>query len=245
MWIKEPNKNFKDLKSGYSDLNFLYNEGKFFIMDNHLGAGWSWLNKLDPLSNYNFFHIDQHKDLCCNAPLEKYDHIKENPKLLLNEYLALEYKPHPAANFTQVFNYENYILQVKELFPNWFCLNYFACPEYVYDKLIKIEYNVDCYQLANNISYWVHDGKNHDSASSPQKLNKWILNLDIDYFFFENKFQLFTDEYIRTLCHDIIKGIDDIAVVTIALSPECCGGWDNSLRIANLISKELGLGFSL
>jgi hypothetical protein len=37
----------------------------------------------------------------------------------------------------------------------------------------------------------------------------------------------------------------NIEVLTIALSPELCGGWDNSLRVARLIIDHLQINFDL
>jgi hypothetical protein len=245
MWIKEPNKNLKDQESSISKLNFLFNEAKFYIMDNHLAAAWCWLQKLDVNSHYNFFHIDQHKDLLCNAPIESYDSIKENPRLSLDEFLSLKYIS--CGRDQKAFTYDNYIIQTKQLYPFWFDVCYFACPEYVTDDdYLNIENNPTCYELSTNISYWVHDGKEENAWSpAPEKLNKWILNIDIDYFFSEDKYQMFTDDYIKELCLDILKRIDDIEVITIALSPECCGGWEKSYRLAKLMADSLGFEFKI
>lgn len=244
MWIKEPTKDFRQQESSISNLNFLYNEDKFYFMDNHLAAAWCWFNKLNAQNSYNFFHIDQHEDLLFDAPFESYSCILDNPKLSLEHYISLKYTQSGSGFRMQTFRYDNYILQAFRLYPNWFKLCYFACPDSVHDKNLNIQYNPSCFELVDNISYWVHDGKGKP-YSIPEKNNKWILNLDIDYFFKEDQYQMFTDDYIKLMCKDILKGIDDIEVITIALSPECCGGWDKSIRVANLISQELDLDFSL
>lgn len=36
-----------------------------------------------------------------------------------------------------------------------------------------------------------------------------------------------------------------IAVLTIALSPECCNGWDNSIRVYNYVAERLSLEMRL
>ena len=245
MWIKEPSENCKEQESSDSNLNFLFNDGKFYIMDNHLAAAWCWLQKLDTTKHYNFFHIDQHEDLWCDAPIESFNLIKENPLLSLDEYLSLEYSRRGDGK-EKAFNYANYVIQTKKFYPDWFESCYFACPKYVRDEYLNIVYNPTCYELSTNISYWVHDGKEEDAWNPPpEKLNKWILNIDIDYFFYENKYQMFTDDYIKELCLDILRGIEDIEVITIALSPECCGGWDKSYRLAKLMADSLGFEFKI
>jgi len=244
MWIVEPSKELNKKVSSHEQLNFLFNHENFYFMDNHLAAAWCWLQKLDAKSNYNFFHIDQHPDLLCDAPIESFKIIKEKQHLTIEEYLALNY--FSCNTYNQAFSYDNYIIQTKKIFPNWFEICYFACPNYVRDDNLNIEYNAECYGLSTNISSWVNRGKQKSAIKpEPYQLNKWILNIDIDYFFNGNKYQLFTDDFIKEMCADILKGIDDIEVITIALSPECCGGWDKSYRIAKLMADSFGIEFSI
>jgi hypothetical protein len=55
------------------------------------------------------------------------------------------------------------------------------------------------------------------------------------------------DNFICELGKIIKKNLDEkrIKVLTIALSPECCGGWDESERILNLLTATLGITFNL
>ena len=41
--------------SGIDNLNFLLHYPKVYVMDNHLAAGWCWLQELDPEFSYCFF----------------------------------------------------------------------------------------------------------------------------------------------------------------------------------------------
>lgn len=152
MWIKEPPKNIESEVSSISTLNFLYNHEKFYIMDNHLAAAWCWLQKLDVESHYNFFHIDQHEDLLCDAPLSSFEIIQKNPQISLADYLSLKYESYGKREVV-VFRYDNYILQTKFIFPHWFDMCYFACPNSVNDKYLNINYNPTCHELSTNISY--------------------------------------------------------------------------------------------
>jgi len=75
-----------------------------------------------------------------------------------------------------------------------------------------------------------------------------ILNLDLDYFFLEigdNTIQVFTDDYIEAIAKSIKLAMDNIQVLTICLSPECCGGWENALRVNKIICQILGIDFNL
>ena len=70
----------------------------------------------------------------------------------------------------------------------------------------------------------------------------------IDYFFLDiesNYFQAFTYYYIWSLFKIIRERMENIQVITIALSPECCGSWKNSYGVVINISKYLHLDFQL
>ena len=52
-------KNHELKTSGCYNMNFLFNNGKFYIMDNHLAAAWCWLQKIVYLANL-------HTSFLCN-----------------------------------------------------------------------------------------------------------------------------------------------------------------------------------
>ena len=234
MWIKELPKNLYECKSSIDTLNFLCNEGNIYVMDNHLAAGWCWLHHLDPQKGYNFFHIDRHNDLLCNAPVDKYEFLRETPRITLDEYTALEFKN----NFLyKVFQWDNYIKQVNFLFPNWFEVCYFATSDKnVVDnypastKNLKIDYSCSPLELYSDINKWISRTE-----------NKWILNIDLDYFFDDGGLQIFSEAYIRKLAHEVYLSLEHIAILTIALSPECCGSWQQSIWALNIFAEELHL----
>jgi len=239
MWIKESPENISAKSSGRDVLNFLFNHDIFYVMDNHLAAAWCWLQKLDKNTSYNFFHIDQHEDLWCNAPIESYSYIKSNQYITLDEFLSLKYVS--CINcLEKVFNYGNYILQTNKLYPNWFENCIFACEDYITDINLNILDNLNHQELLPKINEFL-DSKNTKKKS----FNKWILNIDIDYFFDEKQNQIMDDEYIKQLCLKISTFINNIEIITISLSPEYCGGWDKSYRIANIMTDIFGFNFEL
>jgi hypothetical protein len=80
---------------------------------------------------------------------------------------------------------------------------------------------------------------------------KWIVNIDLDYFF-----QTIddTDITIRFISYEAIDFFlqkikaflnGRIEVMTIALSPECCGGWENSLTLMDYFAKKLEIDFNI
>lgn len=218
--------------SGYDNLNFMLHYPKAYVMDNHLGAGWCWLQELDPQQQYCFFHIDRHEDLCGSFKLEYYQHLKANPKVSIEAYTGLSFKEETRQG--KVFVWDNYIKQIQQLFPNWFSKCYFACPNHVTDPPqytqmpLNIEYNAGPLELYNNIEYLIK-----------QEKKPFIVNLDIDYFFDNERMPIFSKEYITTFAKNLNAAMENIAVLTIALSPECCGGWEPAFYVYKNIANEL------
>ncbi|WP_338098688.1 hypothetical protein [Methanolapillus africanus] len=88
--------------------------------------------------------------------------------------------------------------------------------------------------------------------NSTRDKNRWIVNIDIDYFFIKDEeseqqkiIQFINDEFIEMLCDKLIENMEFIEMITIALSPSCCGGWTPSVRIAKLMCMKFGFEFPL
>jgi hypothetical protein len=231
--------------SGTYDLNLLYNENNIFVMDNHLAASWCWLQKIDIYKEYNLFHIDRHYDLL-HSQLDWWIESLNNQNINLqnvtiHEVLSLRYShvDMPTNDSFQIFRWDNYITIFNRLFPNVIEHNTFATHK---DGDIIDEMNIteiEPWDLQDNLSFYINSNNK----------NKWIVNLDIDYFFTNydgaKYIQLFSDEFIVKIAKEIKKSINNIAILTIALSPEMCGGWNKSQRILKLISDELELKYIL
>jgi hypothetical protein len=79
----------------------------------------------------------------------------------------------------------------------------------------------------------------------------WILNLDLDFFrsqYGDRYSQQNRVELMKAIKH--VHGSSDKSVVTVALSPECCGGWgsggwDSSEEFCEEFCRIFGLPFSL
>lgn len=231
MWL---HKNDELEDSGVDNLNFLFNQGKFYIMDNHLAAAWCWLQKIKPNEQCGFFHIDRHYDLLNNLSPEFIEQNRKHLTGTLSEYLNVKGKPtdeYPAVRF------DNYIDLYRKLNPQTLTNYYFATHEDG-TYLDEIEsYRPEIWDLQDNISYWI----------GLKQTQKWILNIDLDYFFQEknsNEFQFLTDEYVTLICEEIEKSMTKIEVITIALSPSFCGGWEPAFRILKLITDYFKLDFN-
>lgn len=219
--------------SGAFNLNFLFNQGKFYIMDNHLAAAWCWMQKIETKEKLGFFHIDRHYDLLNNLSKE---FIILNRKLFtgtLSEYLNVSVK---VEDEYSAVRFDNYIDLFRKLYPRTLTDYYFATHEDgTYLDEIK-SYKPAIWDLQNNISYWI----------GLEKTQKWILNVDLDYFFQEKnttEFQFLTDEYVISICREIEKAMPKIEVITIALSPGFCGGWHQAFRVLRLITDYFSIEF--
>lgn len=226
--------NYRERYSGAQTLNFLLKNSQAYVMDNHLAAGWCWMQELVADQAYCFYHIDQHSDLCDGGPLDRYVHLRDNPHLNLEEYTGLEYEDDLGAH--KVIRWDTYIKQLQHLFPNWFSKSKFACsdvtpnPEQIEGFTLNATKNISPFYIHDNVDHWI---RNEETES--------ILNLDLDYFFDSEGMRIFSDDYILKLATNINNAMDRIAVLTIALSPECCGGWENAVEVYNIVADRIDL----
>jgi hypothetical protein len=236
MWIKYPNKKLVGSNSQF--VNFLFQKDNIYIMDNHLAASWCWINQLDLNQSYNLFHIDRHYDLLCDDDVIQstiIDAQLDLKKFSFSEYCNLL---NPAHDDFKLFRWDNYILNLNKVYPNLIIEKYFATHKdgFIPKNFVVNEKNI--FDLYTNIEYWLESKKNR----------KWIMNLDLDYFFNdlgEDKIQIVSDEYIKEVAKEIKKSLKYIDVLTICLSPECCGGWGNAIRVNKIICEVLEIDFSL
>lgn len=225
-WILTPPSDLLKRKSEYDCLNFLYRRDNVFVMDNHLAAGWCWLNTLDKNQNYGFIHIDQHNDMLNNNDMSLF-----KPKLL-NEDLTIDDYTNLIAKEEKLFRWDNYILQIRQICPTWFKNIVLSTHKVCSVPEIDISFCPDVFNLYSSI---------HETIKSSKF--KYILNLDLDYFFNSRGVRILTDDYIRLLIQEANKSLPNLAVITIAMSPECCGDWQNALDAISIIDNELSLGF--
>lgn len=237
MWIKEKLEELKE--SGPTGVNFLYNQDKVYIMDNHLCAAWCWLQKVDPEKKYNFVHIDYHYDLAEDKQRIEKEIIKKNIQLhnlTFEEFLNLKFMVELANVEARLFRWDNFILAINNVYPNLFLTNTFITKQgsghhnFVQDE-IEIEHFIDEFEN------WLEDIE-----------GGWIIDLDLDFFYNKNKgqfYQLYSDTTIIKVAEVLHKNIQKIDVLTIALSPECCGGWENSFKILKIFNEVMETNFHL
>lgn len=218
------------LDSGAQKCNLLYRADRLYIMDNHRLALWAWFQHFDPAITYNFFHIDAHYD-CDPIISENWNHKVDLKNLTLNDYV----------NFPTE--------KIGQLFFRW-------------DNYVPILLNQNRQNL--NIRYAATHGLgikgNFDHEFMPWDLLKyvenrffdhdhWIINLDLDYFFAREfkETPLFHPTYMRKIFKAFKSAYDDglIDIMTVALSPECCGGWEKAEEVLALFNQEFRLKITL
>lgn len=206
------------------DTNLLYKKENIYVMDNHRTAAWCWVNHIDENEKYTIIHIDKHYDTLGNQIEAWTKPIKNGLKnLSLDEYDNIEYQKDKFERY-KIFRWDNYIPIFHYYYSN-------QITEYVFythnrgsipDILNKHITHCPAYNLFNCFYDYY--------AKSAEKL---IINLDIDYFFYDNPHYnlLFSESAIINLIEDIMTLVKNKKnLLTIALSPECCGGWENSLE---------------
>lgn len=177
-----------------------------YIMDNHRTALWCWYKEIDIKNNLKLIHIDNHPDL---SPHGLFCDCAKNLKLdalQIDNYLNLSH---------DLKHYHENIKERVPIFSNENFLTYF------------LEENKLGINRSNIIS---NANKSENSKISRKELlshlettnnQKWIVDLDLDYFFNEktHKINLKFSKEVFTLLkkwHDLKK----ISVLTVAWSPE-------------------------
>ena len=223
MWIQDIPNELERCRSFSEKLNFLWkcDTAEIYVMDNHLAAAWCWRKSCSTNEFYNFIHIDQHKDTATYGSIESYSHLCE-PNLSLYEYTNLVTKN--INRCVPTFRWDNYIHHAYALYPRWFNKSYFATHRNIDINALQRETSIRV-----NESLWPYTMISRIDELMDDSKNKWIVNLDLDYFFDSDKNRYNSDDYVRRVSKILLLHSKQIQVLTIALSPECCGGWRNAI----------------
>jgi len=238
MWIKEFNGQLTT--SWVENVNFLFKQDKIYIMDNHLCAAWCWMNQIEEVQNNNLIHIDRHYDLLYHSNIVKKVIIE--PKINLKKLSFLEYEnlsiKDSTGSLIKVFKWDNYILNLKEVYNNYYWKTIFSTFDFANPNPEFISKEINFIDFLNNIDDYINEIPNYN----------WILNIDIDYFFNTlntKRIKVFSDEFIYEFANKVKSIIQNLSVITFCLSPECCGGWENSLSVMKIFCDVLSIDFNL
>lgn len=249
-WIKKiPEDYWEHTSFCFNDV-MLWQNGKVFVMDNHRSAAWCWLQQCVDKEKYNFMHIDRHYDMGDYFSDKDLEPVKKNPRMAYDEMMSLERKDGEC----KTLRWDNYIRYVYELRPDWFTTNLFItqregdiCDGWNRKKM-PFSQKEELYLISWLNQYLIEDLKYMcDMVEGSDKL-KWIVNLDLDFFFgysIDYHIQFFSDEYIREVAKLLQQGMDRVQTLTIAISPDCLAGdgmkekWDNGFRVLKIMAEEL------
>jgi len=223
--------------SGAFNQNFIYQSDNVYVMDNHRAALWCWLdfykNKIKEVS---VFHLDRHSDTL-QSNLASWVSQATSPTHVgtmdIQTYLNTADSGFPSS---KLFRWDNYL----SIFLDMYQSDVFCCDYSVYEGDAINHPSAarkEPWDLPENLSYWLSGGK-------------WILNIDLDYFFHEvdsTYKPMYSEEYLRDLFTEvaIIAKRNSEVVVTICFSPECCGGWSNSEKVWGIAESCLNTGLIL
>jgi hypothetical protein len=223
------------------NLNFLWKKDNIYIMDNHLVALWCWLKEINLSDKYKLLHIDRHYDTANDGRYLPSVKLENLFNITLDEYFSLSYSS-PNGEKYPVFQHDNYMWP---LFPG----NGSPVTEFIFATHNDDEPpDFDEYY---KIAPWDLLDMGWRFKDLQQK---WIVNIDLDYFFHDffrqnepKDIRLFSDQYIERVFSSIRYHHQQgrITVLTIALSPEFCGGWNNAEQLCSTICKIMDVPFNL
>ncbi len=210
--------------SASSTDNVLVSFDNVYIMDNHRLALWCWFQEIEKETRYNLLHIDAHPDLSESA----LSHFNEN----LWEMDLKTYRETWQKDINEpLFRWDNYIEVFLQKYATSVGKTYSATHQVGSHKTLQSE--IKSFDLIKFVTA-VFSEKNYINE------HQWIVNLDLDYFFSAapEKCELFSEEFILKLSDAIKLGLKNkmIKVITISLSPECCGSWEK----AEMMLKKFG-----
>jgi len=225
--------------SGCYAQNFLWKKDNVYIMDNHRAALWCWFQHVLDSEKIDFIHIDKHTDTLQSRLGEWVDACPDLWTIELDDYLSFIHKKEMNTDIP-LFRWDNYGSIFLEKYTHLINKCIYATHNEGDPPNFKFTQQPDIWDVAGNLNYWIEDSK-----------NKWIFNLDLDYFFYENDFEkysiLFSDGYIEQIFNVIKKHLEDgkLSCFTMCLSPECCGGWEPAEELCYKATNILGIDFEL
>jgi hypothetical protein len=238
-------KGFND--SLFINLNLLSKERNIYVMDNHVAAMWCWLQEIELNKMYNVLHIDAHYDTKANNINTWINYLPKNLTTLnINDFLSLKYYDYDNHDGYEIIRWDNYFSIFHRLYGNnIYTYNFFTHKLGTMFDEMKNKVNEYSIPSLFNLVDHLFDEDTYEA-------HEWIVNIDLDFFFkkIENtdiSIKFISDEGIDFFLEKIKTHISNnkVKVLTIALSPECCGGWKHSLDLMNYFGERLDIDFFL
>jgi UPF0489 domain len=230
-------------ESGEIDLNFLLKEDKVYVMDNHRAAMWCWIQEISRYEHVRLLHIDRHYDTKCADLETELLSLPESfrlSNLTIQDYLELK----DGQKIRPLIRWDNYIPLFLVRYSQKVTESIFITHDIDdYPPFKRITYKTKMQDIPDNLEDWMDRG-DHD------KHWPWIVNIDIDYFVFDRngrQYSMFSVEYLEAVFEAFSNTMKSgkVACITIALSPECSGGWELAEELTSRACKKLGFNFAL
>lgn len=228
--------------SGPLTQNFLWKHGNVYIMDNHRAAMWCWVKELDKEQHVNIFHIDEHYDALYSQMKEWLEALPRIEALTIGEYLEQNYLPPGSSTRAPIVRWDNYLSLFLEHYGDqvgtFYCVTHRVGDRPKWKGMLELAAD----RVPANIKSVMENAED----------DKWIVNVDLDYFFCNQagrRKPLFSVEYIETIfgeireCHEK----DRITCLTLCLTPDegYTGGWEQAEALCEQVCRILGVDFSL
>ena len=224
--------------SSRDQVNFLYREDNVYVSDNHRVAAWCWLQYWQAGQEAALFHIDRHSDTLLSGLEERLAMLPPMHTLSLNEYLAATTQEHGTS--TALIHWSNYLSLFLAQYPERISTLYWT----------QLPPTGDPPRFARMADTPPHEVPLHLSAMAANG-DKAVVNLDLDFFLWRRQrndyYAIYSDAYIQHLCESIaeLQAAGGLLCLTIALSPECCGGWANAERLLGQVGEGLRMDLAL
>lgn len=224
--------------SSRDQVNFLYRQGNVYVSDNHRVAAWCWLRHWHEGQEAALFHIDRHSDTLQSGLEERLAMLPPMETLSLEDYLSATTQEHGTA--TALIHWSNYLSLFLARYP---------------ERITKLFWTQlpptgDPPRFARVEDSPPHEVPLHLSALAANGA-KAVVNLDLDFFLWRRRrndyYPIYSDAYIQHLCESIaeLQAAGGLLCLTIALSPECCGGWENAESLLDKVGAALGMNLAL
>lgn len=193
---------------------------------------------------YNVLHIDAHYDTLCSQLDYWMSALPPDLKSLnIEEYLSLKYQEPNFMEMCEIMRWDNYFPLFHNLYKDQIGTYHFFThglgTMYKDMKDQLEEYKMSGF--VNIPSYLLEE---------ESKNCHWIINIDLDYFVIKEDntntpIRLVDESTIIHFINTLKKHTNKIDVITIALSPECCGGWNQALKLLEIFTIHFELDFAL